>query len=356
MMQCLILASRPWQERITAGEKKQLRNHHYYDTHLLAVKADGWLAFLVLQESSDLLTARITELLDCVAKSGALFQCSLAKDLITTVGSSSNYVGVLHSITADSQARIRFPSWIDIPDCTRTAKSRHLKRLRSIWQSNLKAGQRRKVIFMSSDSRQGSVSCVSTKKKLTYRQASKGCPGVILGLLVGYLVQSQLMQTVPCRIQMCMWRVICRDLCGISWPMLSLLEHQWPRKVSCLWFSPSACHLRASVPILVGGNDVAEQLISSRRLEYWWLTSQVQTKFAVSSLGAAGHTRGCVPNSDPCLDGAICVGFKISKEASAENGQCQLASVHFVESYSTRLECKVSQYSVRFSQFHKAYE
>ena len=118
MMQCLNL-------RHDHGEE-QPKNHHDYDTHLLAVKADGLLAFLVLQESSDLLTARITELLDCVAKSGALFQCSLAKDLITTVGSPSNYVGVLHSITADSQARIRSSSRSDNPDCTRFAVARHL--------------------------------------------------------------------------------------------------------------------------------------------------------------------------------------------------------------------------------------
>ena len=128
---------------------------------------------------------------------------------------------------------------------------------------------------MSSNSRQGSVCKLCLDQKENYIQA--GLRQLLRShcwLLVGYLVQSQsqLMQTVPCRIQMCMWRVICRDLCGISWPMLSLLDHQWPRKVSCLWFSPSACHLRALASILVGGNEEAEQLISPERLEFWWLT------------------------------------------------------------------------------------
>ena len=47
------------------------------------------------------------------------------------------------------------------------------------------------------------------------------------------------------------------------------------------------------------------------------------------------------------------MGFKISEEASADNGQCQLASVRFVESYSTRLLCKVSEYSICFIRFTK---
>ena len=61
----------------------------------------------VLQVDSGHLLSRVKQLMECVAKPGAILQCSLAKQLTLILGTQSNYIGVLHTLTSRSQVNHR---------------------------------------------------------------------------------------------------------------------------------------------------------------------------------------------------------------------------------------------------------
>ena len=60
---------------------------------------------LPLQVDEQLVVQTVEEILQCLAHQNGPAQCQLASRLITPVGMPSNYVGVLHTLTKDSQAR-----------------------------------------------------------------------------------------------------------------------------------------------------------------------------------------------------------------------------------------------------------
>ena len=58
---------------------------------------------MCMQDNSVALLSKVNELLECVAKPGSLLRCGLAGRLTTIVGTDSQRIGALWSITKDPQ-------------------------------------------------------------------------------------------------------------------------------------------------------------------------------------------------------------------------------------------------------------
>lgn len=59
----------------------------------------------MVQVDPESVSTTVNNLLECFGKKGALLACPMAKDLITQTGMSSNYIGVLHTLTPDPQVK-----------------------------------------------------------------------------------------------------------------------------------------------------------------------------------------------------------------------------------------------------------